>query len=66
MAKLQGNGVIVIDLESPGGYHEKITPLFQYQNLSHNHCHPLTNQTKLEKPSLIMMSGPVTSIHTNF
>lgn len=40
MAKLQGNGVIVIDLvENLSGYHEEITPPLQYQNLNHNHYH---------------------------
>ena len=62
--QLQGNGVIVI--ENPSGYHEKITPLFQYQNLSHGHYHPLPNKTKakLETPSPLMMSVLVSSIHT--
>lgn len=52
MAKLQGNGVIVIDLlENLSGYHEEITPPLQYQNLNHNHYHLFPEKNKIEKPS---------------
>lgn len=53
MAKLQGNGVIVIDLvENLSGYHEEITLPLQYQNLNHNHYHLFPKKKKkIEKPS---------------
>lgn len=64
MAKLQGNGVMVLDFKKLCGYHEKITPHLKYQNLSHSLFHPLTDRTKWENPLLTCLHWSLQHIQT--
>lgn len=51
MAKLQGNGVIIIHLEDLSGYHEKIGLLLTIKKLQSQQPPALNQPNKTKKPS---------------